>query len=138
VQDAADADKTIILRAPTPTPAAPVPTAAPTPVPAAAPQRPKPATVAPPKPASGKLRILTGVNAGKEMDLSKALTTVGKPGVQVAAITRRADGYYIVHVGGHGSARPAVNGVAIDVQACRLKDGDVIEVAGTRMSFSLA
>ncbi len=87
------------------------------------------------KPQSGKLRVVSGPNAGKELDLTKALTTVGKPGVQVAAITRRADGYYIVHVGGSGGGRPVVNGAEIDSQARRLNNGDTIEIAGTQMSF---
>ena len=89
------------------------------------------------KPQAGKLRVVSGPNAGKELDLTKALTTVGKPGVQVAAITRRADGYYIVHVGGSGGGRPVVNGAEIDSQARRLNNGDTIDIAGTQMSFLL-
>lgn len=90
------------------------------------------------KPLLGRLRVASGPNQGKELELQKALTTIGKPGVQVAAITRRADGYYIVHVGGQGgSKRPLVNGAEIDAQARKLSDNDTIELAGTRMSFLL-
>lgn len=90
------------------------------------------------KPLLGKLRVSSGSNQGKEMELTKALTTIGKPGVQVAAITRRADGYYIVHVGGgSGPRRPIVNGVEIDTQARKLADRDRIELAGTAMEFVL-
>ncbi|MGH8506003.1 MAG: FHA domain-containing protein, partial [Stenotrophobium sp.] len=54
-----------------------------------------PAATAPAeKPTLGRLRVASGPSAGKELELTKALTTIGKPGVQVAAITRRADGYY--------------------------------------------
>lgn len=88
------------------------------------------------KPILGKLRVASGSNAGKELELTKALTTIGKPGVQVAAITRRADGYYIVHVGGgSGTRRPMVNGAEIDAQARRLAHNDSIELAGTKMNF---
>jgi pSer/pThr/pTyr-binding forkhead associated (FHA) protein len=88
------------------------------------------------KPVLGKLRVASGPNQGKELELSKALTTIGKPGVQVAAITRRADGYYIVHVGGQsGSGKPLVNGQPIDAQARKLNHNDVVELAGTQMSF---
>ncbi|HKY93236.1 MAG TPA: FHA domain-containing protein [Nevskiaceae bacterium] len=88
------------------------------------------------KPILGKLRVASGSNQGKELELTKALTTIGKPGVQVAAITRRADGYYIVHVGGgSGSRRPMVNGAEIDAQARRLAHNDTIELAGTTMNF---
>lgn len=90
------------------------------------------------KPLNGKLRVDSGTNAGKELELTKALTTIGKPGIQVAAITKRADGYYIVHVGGAaGGKRPLVNGAEIDTQARKLNAGDVVELAGTKMSFLL-
>lgn len=88
------------------------------------------------KPLLGKLRVTSGANAGKELELSKALTTIGKPGVQVAAITRRADGYYIVHVGGEtGGRRALVNGSEISTHARKLNPGDNVELLGTQMSF---
>ena len=97
------------------------------------------AAAPPPTPMVGKLKVASGPNAGKELVLTKALTTLGRPGDQVAAITRRADGYYIVHVGGQGGGvkRPVVNGKEIDVQAVKLKANDVIELAGTKMNFLL-
>lgn len=101
----------------------------------------RPSPVAPPaaaKPMLGKLRVASGPNAGKELELSKALTTIGKPGVQVAAVTRRVDGYYIVHVGGDaGSQRPLVNGQPIDTQARKLNHNDTVELVGTAMTFLL-
>lgn len=99
-----------------------------------------PAPVAAPQaPMVGKLRVASGPNAGKELVLTKALTTLGRPGEQVAAITRRSDGYYIVHVGGQGGGtkRPVVNGKEIDVQAVKLAANDTIELAGTKMAFML-
>ena len=94
----------------------------------------------PAKPIIGKLKVASGANAGKEMELTKALTTIGRPGVQVAAITRRADGYYIVHVGGGQTSgkRPLVNGKEIDTQAFKLNNQDLIELAGTQMNFILS
>jgi hypothetical protein len=86
----------------------------------------------------GGLRVASGANMGKELELTKALTTIGRPGVQVAAITRRADGYYIVHVGGaSGGQHPLVNGLEIDTQARKLNNGDIIDLVGTKMSFIL-
>jgi pSer/pThr/pTyr-binding forkhead associated (FHA) protein len=91
------------------------------------------------KPLLGKLRVASGPNMGKELELTKALTTIGRPGVQVAAITRRADGYYIVHVGGAaGGQHPLVNGLEIDAQARRLSNGDTIDLVGTKMTFLIA
>ena len=114
--------------------------AVPAPVAAAAPMAaPTPAVVASPstgRPLLGKLRVSSGPNAGKELELSKALTTIGKPGVQVAAVTRRADGYYIVHVGGDGAGqKPLVNGLPIDAQARKLTHNDTVELVGTKMTF---
>jgi hypothetical protein len=83
----------------------------------------------------GAIQILSGGNAGKEMELTKTLTTLGKPGVQVAVIARRPHGYFITHV--EGASFPAVNGKALDAQAHQLADHDVIELAGTKMEFFL-
>ncbi len=93
---------------------------------------------APARPPLGKVQVLSGANAGKELQLTKALTTLGKPGVQVAAITRRVDGYYIVHVGPpNAPVRPKVNDQMISTQAQKLAEADKIEIAGTQMKFSL-
>lgn len=84
----------------------------------------------------GRLQVLSGSYAGKQLELTKALTTLGRPGVQVAAITRRADGFYVVHVeSGQGQGFPTVNGREIGAEACRLNDNDVIELAGVKMGF---
>jgi pSer/pThr/pTyr-binding forkhead associated (FHA) protein len=83
-----------------------------------------------------KLQVLSGAFAGRELELNKALTTLGRPGVQVAAITRRADGFFIVHVdSGKPGDYPSVNGTAIGEQARKLQDNDVILLAGVKMGF---
>ena len=83
-----------------------------------------------------KLQVLSGAFAGRELELTKALTTLGRPGVQVAAITRRAEGYFIVHVdSGKENDYPHVNGVPIGPQARRLNDNDVVQLAGVKMGF---
>lgn len=85
---------------------------------------------------SGKLQVLSGNFAGRELELTKALTTLGRPGVQVAAVTRRAEGYYIVHVeSGKEGDFPLVNGEAIGVKARKLEDNDVLQLAGVKMGF---
>jgi pSer/pThr/pTyr-binding forkhead associated (FHA) protein len=129
-------------------------TIAPAPVAASTPQQPstvKPASGAPntlirsaPAAANGeatalpkaKLQVLSGAFAGRELELNKALTTLGRPGVQVAAITRRADGFFIVHVdSGKPNDYPSVNGTGIGEQARKLQDNDVILLAGVKMGF---
>ena len=83
-----------------------------------------------------KLQVLSGAFAGREVELSKALTTLGRPGVQVAAITRRNEAYYIVHVdSGKADDFPLLNGTPIGAQATRLNDNDVIQLAGVKMGF---
>ncbi len=83
-----------------------------------------------------KLQVLSGTFAGRELELAKALTTLGRPGIQVAAITRRADGYFVVHVeSGKEGDYPLVNGQPIGSQARKLQDNDVLQLAGVKMGF---
>lgn len=118
-----------------PTPAAPAMAAKPASPAAAVAAAPAAATAA----AAGAvtalaaIQILSGPNAGKEMDLAKTLTTLGKPGVQVAVITRRPHGYFITHV--EGADFPTVGGEKLDAQPRQLKDHDIIELAGVKMEF---
>jgi len=83
-----------------------------------------------------KLQVLSGAFAGRELELTKALTTLGRPGVQVAAITRRKEGYFIVNVeSGKDGGSPQVNGQSIGQQARKLADNDVVQIAGVKMGF---
>jgi hypothetical protein len=129
VDDAVDYEKTMIMRpganAPgqstfTQTSANPLPSgfAAPTPAPVVQ---------------AAAIKVLSGGAAGREVALTKVVTTVGKPGVQVASITKRPGGYVIAHV--EGAARPSINGVPLVGETVPLKNGDLIELAGTQMQF---
>jgi pSer/pThr/pTyr-binding forkhead associated (FHA) protein len=82
---------------------------------------------------AASIKVLSGAAAGREVALTKVVTTVGKPGVQVASITKRPGGYVFAHV--EGAARPTVNGSPVAAEPIHLKDGDVIELAGTQMQF---
>ena len=155
--EAADFEKTMVLRpnmirpapasAPAPASSAPV-AAAPAPaVPvqeSAPPQKSfgdthaglPPLAVTPAAPAiAGAIQILNGANAGRELELIKTLTTLGRPGVQVAVIAKRPHGYFITHV--EGTQFPVVNGQTLDAQARLLADHDVVEIAGVKMEFFL-
>ena len=83
--------------------------------------------------ANARIKVLNGAAAGREVTLTKVVTTVGKPGVQVASITKRPGGYVFAHV--EGSSQPTVNGTAISGDPVHLKNGDIIELAGTQMQF---
>ena len=81
------------------------------------------------------LRVVTGPAAGREVALVKVVTTLGKPGVAVASITRRHQGYVLAHV--EGSGFPHLNGSPVDGEPVALKSGDRIALAGTEMEFVL-
>ena len=79
------------------------------------------------------IKVLNGAAAGREVMLTKVVTTVGKPGVQVASVTKRPGGYVLSHV--EGARRPMVNGEIVGEDSIALKNGDVIDLAGTQMQF---
>jgi FHA domain len=79
------------------------------------------------------IKVLSGAAAGREVALLKVVTTIGKPGVAVAAITRRSQGFVIAHV--EGESRPLLNGAALGLEPALLTPGDLLELAGTRMQF---
>lgn len=104
----------------------------------AAPVKPAPAAPVAPPPAApaaklAAIQILNGPNAGKDFDLVKGLTTLGKPGVQVAVLTRRPHGFFITHV--EGASFPSVNGEPLGAHPHALQDHDLIELAGIKMEF---
>lgn len=149
---AEDFERTMVLRAPPASarpaaPAAPAAASAPAtaapkaapptqppprtaPAPAAAPSAAQPAPAALPQ---AFIQIMSGPGVGKELPLTKSLTTLGKPGVQVAVITKRPQGYFITHV--EGANFPVLNGKKLDDQAHALGDHDLIEIAGVKMEF---
>ena len=79
------------------------------------------------------IKVLSGAAAGRSVSLTKVVTTVGKPGVQVASITKRPTGYVLAHV--DGAQRPSINGVPLSTDTAPLNNGDLIELAGTQMQF---
>ncbi len=107
--------------------AAQMPTSAPMPMP----PTPMPPHATPPQMAA--IRVLSGAAAGREVLLTKVVTTIGKPGVAVASITRRHHGFVLAHV--EGPEMPALNGAAIGSEPVTLKNGDHLELAGTTMQF---
>jgi pSer/pThr/pTyr-binding forkhead associated (FHA) protein len=79
------------------------------------------------------IKVLSGAAAGREVPLVKVVTTIGKPGVAVAAITKRPHGFVVAHV--DGGNKPSLNGAAIGAEPVTLKNGDLLELAGTQMQF---
>lgn len=91
------------------------------------------------------LQIIGGPLAGKKMELTASLTSLGKGencrirvkgftvGKQAAVITRRPTGYHIAYL--EGLAKPKVNSKTIGNQPHTLKDGDIIELGDTKIEF---
>jgi pSer/pThr/pTyr-binding forkhead associated (FHA) protein len=102
------------------------------------PRRPAARTAAPARPSSlGQLKVLSGEKSGSTISLVEGLTTIGEPGVQVAAVSKRPQGFFIIHVdGGKDRERvPLVNGEPTGFKSRKLEDGDNIEVAGVQMQY---
>src|SRR5262245_1073617 len=136
-------EKTMIIKPgmlpPVPRPAAAAPAGAPAAGGAAAAQAAAAAVINKPfDPSSmnASIKVLSGAAAGREVPLVKVVTTIGKPGVAVAAITKRANGFVVAHV--EGASKPLLNGEHIGAEPVMLKNGDMLELAGTQMQFLLA
>ncbi|WP_313083643.1 FHA domain-containing protein [Pulveribacter sp.] len=121
-QAAPDYEKTVFLKPGMLPPAVP-PRAAPAPAPAAA------------APLNALVRVISGPAAGREVALTKVVTTIGKPGIAVAAITKRHHGFVLAHV--EGGDMPLLNGTGVSSEPVPLKTGDRIALAGTEMEFVL-
>lgn len=130
-------DKTMVVKArPPATPSTPASVQPASPVAAAAPAAPVYPTARPLDlggATAASIKVLSGAAAGREVPLTKVVTTIGKPAVAVAAITKRQHGYVVHHVEGGGN--PTLNGRAITSDPVPLRNGDVIELAGTQMQF---
>lgn len=127
---APDYEKTVVLRPAAPVAMIPASVAAP-----AEPAPPPPPSQPAARQSAAAIQLLTGPSAGRELDLVKNLTTLGKPGVQVAVITRRPQGFFITHV--DGERPPVLNGKAIGLQPHPLRDHDILELLGIKMEFFL-
>lgn len=81
------------------------------------------------------IKVLNGPNAGKEISLNKPVTTIGRPGVQVAVLTYAGSCYFLAPIEGD---YPLLNGQIVDMHPCQLADGDVIDLSGTQMQLQFS
>ncbi len=79
------------------------------------------------------IEVLNGTNAGKTLSLTKAVTSLGRPGVQVVVIARAPEGYSVAHV--EGDKSPLLNGDPMPRQQHPLKAGDILDLSGILMAF---
>jgi hypothetical protein len=92
-----------------------------------------PAPQTPSAPQLASIKLLSGVNAGALIALTKAETTVGRPGVQVASIVKAGASFRLKPV--EGASPPRINGKPVDGDGAELAHGDMIEIAGSRLEF---
>ncbi|BAV33630.1 signal peptide protein [Sulfuricaulis limicola] len=127
--------KTVIIspsRTVEPKPAAPAP--APAPDRAAITLETKPKETAARVERVGAIFVLSGVNSGKRIDLTKKITNLGSAGKRAGAIMQITEGFMLAP---GADETPKLNGRPIPHEGSKLKNGDVIEVAGTRLQFYL-
>lgn len=86
-----------------------------------------------PKVMSAWITVIEGPGAGKEIALFKALTTIGHPGVQTAAIVQRDQKYYLMHL--EGGRPPTINGEPLGTDGREMVHGDIINIAGNHIRF---
>jgi len=85
---------------------------------------------------TAKLQILNGSSAGKELDLVKESTKLGKAGGQVVLINRRPDGHFIVSLDqGPDNISLRVNGEDIGSRTVKLQNHDVIELNKLKIEY---
>jgi len=85
------------------------------------------------------LSIVDGAKAGQSLQLNKPVTTLGRPGIQVAAIANKDDQYYLIHIETSTDGQlPLINGSEISDEHVLLSGNDEIVVAGIKMILRLS
>lgn len=87
----------------------------------------------PPAGRGARVRVLTGAARGRELWLTKPVTTIGRRGFAVAAIRRSAHGFELAHV--EGAHIPSVNGVSVDGGPIALQNRDQIVMGAVRLEY---
>jgi hypothetical protein len=81
------------------------------------------------------LKVLSGPNAGRTLELDRDDLSLGRVGVQVARIRKQGGTFRLVPV--EGDPPPGVNGAPVGAEGVELRPGDQLEVAGARIEFAL-
>lgn len=85
------------------------------------------------------IEIKNGAKSGQILPIDKPVTTLGRPGIQIAAIMRKPDGYFLMHIESDDSVdRPTLNRDAIGDEPVLLHSGDELNVAGIDVEFMLS
>lgn len=94
----------------------------------------RPVAAPPPNPRSASLQVLNGAAAGRELPLTKPVTTLGKPGVGLLSIHSTPVGYVVAQA--QGDAPAWLNDQPLGREAQALHDQDEIRLADARIRFN--
>ncbi|MFK7860549.1 MAG: FHA domain-containing protein [Granulosicoccus sp.] len=85
------------------------------------------------------IEIKNGAKSGQILPIDKPVTTLGRPGIQIAAIMRKPDGYFLMHIESDDSVdRPTLNSDSVGDEPVLLHSGDELTVAGIDVEFMLS
>ena len=85
------------------------------------------------------IEIKNGAKSGQILPIDKPVTTLGRPGIQIAAIMRKPDGYFIMHIESDEKVeKPMLNSDTIGDEPMLLHSGDALKVAGIEVEFMLS
>lgn len=88
---------------------------------------------------SAVIEIKNGAKSGQVLPIDKPVTTLGRPGIQIAAIMKKPDGYFLMHIESDGEiAPPQLNNSSIGDEPVLLQSGDALNVAGIDVQFMLS
>lgn len=93
------------------------------------------AVVATPVAEQATVHFMSGPDLGTSQPITKSLFTIGKPGANLAVISRRPQGYFLLHLGGRSPSQ--VNGQNVHGGGVKLNDGDNIKVGDLVVRFHL-
>ncbi len=86
--------------------------------------------------ASAVIEIKNGAKSGQVLPIDKPVTTLGRPGIQIAAIMKKPEGYFLMHIESDENVEPPqLNQSSIGDEPVLLKSGDALNVAGIDVQF---
>ena len=85
------------------------------------------------------IEIKNGAKSGQVLPIDKPVTTLGRPGIQIAAIMKKPEGYFLMHIESEDQTdRPRLNDSMIGDDPVLLSSGDSLNVAGIDVQFMLS
>ena len=92
-----------------------------------------------PETAGAVIEIKNGAKSGQVLPIDKPVTTLGRPGIQIAAIMKKPEGYFLMHIESENTDdRPRLNDSMIGDDPVMLNSGDSLKVAGIDVEFMLS